>query len=75
MKSLRPLIDEKYILVLDKVKTYTWNVLVPKKINIAFWRIINNRLPTRDNLAKKGIVKPSEKCVDIFQLYAKLQVL
>ena len=32
-----------------------WNVLIPKKVNIFFWRLIRNRLPTKTNLVDKGI--------------------
>ncbi|GJS23647.1 hypothetical protein Tco_0452279 [Tanacetum coccineum] len=34
---------------------YTWNKLVPIKVNISSWRIKNNRIPTRVNLDNRGI--------------------
>ncbi|GJV61745.1 RNA-directed DNA polymerase, eukaryota, reverse transcriptase zinc-binding domain protein [Tanacetum coccineum] len=32
-----------------------WNELIPKKVNVFFWRFIRNRLPTKTNLVDKGI--------------------
>ncbi|GJT27666.1 putative RNA-directed DNA polymerase, eukaryota, reverse transcriptase zinc-binding domain protein [Tanacetum coccineum] len=32
-----------------------WNELIPKKVNIFFWRLTRNRLPTKTNLVDKGI--------------------
>nr|GFC33469.1 RNA-directed DNA polymerase, eukaryota, reverse transcriptase zinc-binding domain protein [Tanacetum cinerariifolium] len=32
-----------------------WNELILKKVNIFFWRLIRNRLPTKTNLVDKGI--------------------
>ncbi|KAL4579128.1 hypothetical protein LXL04_015264 [Taraxacum kok-saghyz] len=39
-----------------------WNVLVPRKINILLWRIVNDRIPTRLNLRDKGIELHSVLC-------------
>ncbi|GJT68960.1 RNA-directed DNA polymerase, eukaryota, reverse transcriptase zinc-binding domain protein [Tanacetum coccineum] len=35
--------------------TTLWNELIPKKVNVFFWRLIRNRLPTKTNLVDKGI--------------------
>ena len=39
-----------------------WNKLVPIKINILAWRLINDRLPTRSNLDSRGIDLHSLLC-------------
>ncbi|GKD50972.1 RNA-directed DNA polymerase, eukaryota, reverse transcriptase zinc-binding domain protein [Tanacetum coccineum] len=41
---------------------YTWNKLVPIKVNISSWRIKNNRIPTRVNLDNRGIDLHSTRC-------------
>ncbi|GJY25942.1 hypothetical protein Tco_0400668 [Tanacetum coccineum] len=33
-----------------------WNELIPKKVNIFFWRLTRNNLPTKTNLVGKGLV-------------------
>ncbi|KAJ9562374.1 hypothetical protein OSB04_007534, partial [Centaurea solstitialis] len=39
-----------------------WIRGVPSKINIFLWRVLHNRLPTRDNLLNRGVVLPSYDC-------------
>ncbi|XP_076935373.1 uncharacterized protein LOC143601998 [Bidens hawaiensis] len=39
-----------------------WFSCLPRKINICGWRVVGNRLPTRTNLATKGIDIPSTIC-------------
>ncbi|GJV67278.1 RNA-directed DNA polymerase, eukaryota [Tanacetum coccineum] len=57
---LRKYIDSKSLLA-EGNKT-RWNKLVPTKINILAWRLINDRLPTRLNLASRGIDLHSLLC-------------
>ena len=51
--SARNYIDSK-TLVVDHLST-RWNALVPIKVNIFTWRLTLNKIPTRDNLDKRGI--------------------
>ncbi|PWA39953.1 RNA-directed DNA polymerase, eukaryota, Reverse transcriptase zinc-binding domain protein [Artemisia annua] len=39
-----------------------WNKLLPTKVNIMSWRVCNQRLPTRENLDKRGIDLDSVLC-------------
>lgn len=53
VSSLRHHIDDR---VLPKAPVqWTWNGLVPRKVNILSWRVAHGRIPTRTNLVKKGI--------------------
>ncbi|PWA74343.1 reverse transcriptase domain, Reverse transcriptase zinc-binding domain protein [Artemisia annua] len=40
-----------------------WNVLIPKKVNIFFWRLTRNRLPTKKNMVDKGIDLHTVLCI------------
>ncbi|KAJ9535113.1 LOW QUALITY PROTEIN: hypothetical protein OSB04_un001809 [Centaurea solstitialis] len=60
VRSLRRLIDG---INLPAAYTETdWNRWVPNKTNILMWRTLHNRLPTRDNLLKRGISLPTLNC-------------
>ena len=39
-----------------------WNRLVPRKVNVLGWRIGIDRIPTRFNLSRKGIMVESLMC-------------
>ncbi|KVI05360.1 Reverse transcriptase zinc-binding domain-containing protein [Cynara cardunculus var. scolymus] len=39
-----------------------WLKWVPSKVNIHLWRTLNNRLATKDNLLKRGMVLNSDEC-------------
>ncbi|GJS89195.1 RNA-directed DNA polymerase, eukaryota [Tanacetum coccineum] len=39
-----------------------WNTLVPRKVNILFWRVALDRIPTRSNLLMRGINIPDIMC-------------
>lgn len=39
-----------------------WCTYVPSKVNIFMWRVLMNRLPTRDSLVGRGIDVPSLLC-------------
>ncbi|GJT27878.1 reverse transcriptase domain, reverse transcriptase zinc-binding domain protein [Tanacetum coccineum] len=41
---------------------FKWNNLVPIKVNINTWRILNQRMPTRINLDYRGIDLNSVRC-------------
>ncbi|MCH83014.1 LINE-1 reverse transcriptase like [Trifolium medium] len=41
-----------------------WNPLIPTKMSILGWRLFHNRLPTKDNLRKRGVhLNSSSLCV------------
>ena len=40
-----------------------WNSLVPSKVNIFVWHLLNGGLPTRHNLAKTRLYLASNLCV------------
>lgn len=37
-----------------------WNRLVPLKVSVFVWRLLQNKLPTRDSLIKRGILDVSQ---------------
>ncbi|MCH81942.1 cytochrome P450 [Trifolium medium] len=37
-------------------KDVVWNKLVPLKVSLFMWRLLNNRLPTKDNLIRREIL-------------------
>ena len=39
-----------------------WNKLLPTKVNILTWRVLNKRLPTRFNLDRRGIDLDTVRC-------------
>ena len=61
VKSLRSTLDNLILLPSDGDE-FKWNKLVPIKVNILFWRVWLNRIPTRLNLQNKGIICPSIMC-------------
>ncbi|KAJ9537333.1 LOW QUALITY PROTEIN: hypothetical protein OSB04_030066 [Centaurea solstitialis] len=60
VKSLRRLIDGVMLPTADNETE--WIRWVPSKSNIHLWRVLSNRLPTRDNLIKRGVVLPTADC-------------
>jgi len=40
----------------DKAFVAAWSKLVPLKVSVLVWRIWQNKIPTRDNLIKRGIL-------------------
>ncbi|KVH94789.1 Reverse transcriptase zinc-binding domain-containing protein [Cynara cardunculus var. scolymus] len=60
LKAWRRLID-CVLLPTDDMET-EWLKWVPSKANIHLWRTLNNRLATKDNLLKRGIVLNSAEC-------------
>nr|GEU94892.1 RNA-directed DNA polymerase, eukaryota [Tanacetum cinerariifolium] len=59
-RGARGFIDD-VILDFDYVAT-RWNRLVPAKVNVFFWRLNLNRIPTRVNLDRRGIDIGSVLC-------------
>ena len=60
VRSLRKEIDSR-ILDAVQIKT-TWCKAVPRKVNLFVWRLLRDKLPTRDNLQARGVDIPSHLC-------------
>nr|GEX23687.1 RNA-directed DNA polymerase, eukaryota [Tanacetum cinerariifolium] len=60
VKDFRTAIDDCFLPSSDE--STRWLKYVPKKINIFAWRARHQRLPTRDNLAKRGVQIDSNSC-------------
>ena len=60
VRSLRKAIDAN-ILENSTIPT-TWCKAAPRKINTFVWRLLRDRLPTRDNLQKRGVNIPTIIC-------------
>ncbi|GJU08211.1 RNA-directed DNA polymerase, eukaryota [Tanacetum coccineum] len=58
--SERSIIDTRF-LVIDSTPT-RWSKDVPIKINVFIWKLLFDKLPTHDNLEKKGLDVPSTLC-------------
>ncbi|GKA28965.1 RNA-directed DNA polymerase, eukaryota, reverse transcriptase zinc-binding domain protein [Tanacetum coccineum] len=41
---------------------HVWNSWIPRKVNVGVWRAALNRLATRDNLIRRGVVIASGSC-------------
>jgi hypothetical protein len=37
-----------------------WFKHIPSKVSLLVWRLIRNRLPTKDNLLQRGILLPTD---------------
>ncbi|GAU21589.1 hypothetical protein TSUD_131730 [Trifolium subterraneum] len=49
---------------LADVEDLIWHKQVPLKVSILAWRLLRNRLPTKDNLANRGIITlEAQSCV------------
>nr|GEW37547.1 RNA-directed DNA polymerase, eukaryota [Tanacetum cinerariifolium] len=62
-------------------KATRWNALVPRKVNILFWRVTLDRIPTRSNLSMRGINIPDIICAicgneieDIYHVFSSCEV-
>ncbi|XP_058783462.1 uncharacterized protein LOC131658147 [Vicia villosa] len=44
----------------DKELVAVWSKLIPPKVSVLAWRVWQNRIPTRDNLVKRGILVDSQ---------------
>ena len=38
-----------------------WNGLIPFKVSVFVWRLLQNRIPSIDNLIKRGVLSESQK--------------
>ncbi|GKA39100.1 RNA-directed DNA polymerase, eukaryota [Tanacetum coccineum] len=60
VKSAREYIDQQ-VLISSSTPT-RWSKVIPIKLNIFMWRLALDKLPTRNNLAKRGIIAPCLLC-------------
>ena len=60
VRSLRNEIDSTTIDA-DHTKTL-WCKAAPRKVNLFIWRLLRDKLPTRDNLQARGVIIPSTLC-------------
>ncbi|GJY07049.1 RNA-directed DNA polymerase, eukaryota [Tanacetum coccineum] len=60
VKSLRNALDN--LILPSNGDEFKWNKLILIKVNILFWQVSLNRIPTRLNLQNKGIICPSVLC-------------
>jgi len=50
--------------VADGVICDVWHKLVPKKVSLFSWRLLQNRIPTRSNLVRRHVLQPNDNlCV------------
>ena len=47
----------------SNVPCFEWNSLVPLKINIFVWHLLNGGIALRPNMIKRGVRMPTELCV------------
>ncbi|XP_058761871.1 uncharacterized protein LOC131635274 [Vicia villosa] len=47
-------------MVVNKELMDVWNKLVPHKVSVLIWRIWQNKIPSRENLVKRGILPQSQ---------------
>jgi hypothetical protein len=45
--------------VTESVTTLDYNTQVPLKVSIFAWRLLRDRLPTKENLVTRGILSPT----------------
>lgn len=60
VKSLRRLLDSN--LLCQQGRSTPWNKYVPSKVNILRWKAVKGRLPTSENLNKRGVDLHSLLC-------------
>jgi hypothetical protein len=60
-------VKEAYKLLLAEYETedsrdqlIAWNELVPLKVSVLVWKLLQNKIPTKDNLVKRGILSESQ---------------
>ncbi|GJR60540.1 RNA-directed DNA polymerase, eukaryota, reverse transcriptase zinc-binding domain protein [Tanacetum coccineum] len=60
LKSAREVID-KHVLITSSTPT-RWSKVLPIKLNVFMWRMLLDKLPTRSNLAIRGLDVPCSLC-------------
>nr|GEZ11128.1 RNA-directed DNA polymerase, eukaryota [Tanacetum cinerariifolium] len=60
VKDIRSILDDLFLPSSNEATR--WAKYVPIKVNVFAWRARLDRLPTRDNLAKRGVIMDSSLC-------------
>ncbi|PWA60657.1 RNA-directed DNA polymerase, eukaryota, Reverse transcriptase zinc-binding domain protein [Artemisia annua] len=63
VKSLSTCVQDKLFSNNDPNPPFIWNSWVPRKVNVCVWHMALNRLPTRSNLIRHGVLIPSTLCL------------
>ncbi|GJV65517.1 RNA-directed DNA polymerase, eukaryota, reverse transcriptase zinc-binding domain protein [Tanacetum coccineum] len=63
VSSLCRVIQKQMFVNNDALPPFIWNSWVPRKVNVCTWRLALNRLPTRTNLARRGVSVSSQSCL------------
>jgi len=37
-----------------------WHKTIPSKVSVLVWRLLRNRVPTKDNLSHRGVLAPND---------------
>ncbi|GJX46125.1 RNA-directed DNA polymerase, eukaryota [Tanacetum coccineum] len=61
VKDVRNLLDVTFLSKADSPTR--WIKTIPIKVNIFAWKVSLDRLPTRSNLARRGVLVPSSSCL------------
>ncbi|GKA68060.1 RNA-directed DNA polymerase, eukaryota [Tanacetum coccineum] len=61
VKDVRNLLDATFLPKADSPTR--WIKTIPIKVNIFAWKVSLDRLPTRSNLARRGVLVPSSSCL------------
>ncbi len=62
MRKLSSLLDEVCLQPELSTPIFAWNSLVPQKVNLCVWRAVLDRLPSRTNLAARGVEIADVRC-------------
>ena len=63
IKEMTSIIQNKILANTNANPDFKWIKLLPIKTNVFLWRLFNNGLPTRMNLAARTIRVPYSSCV------------
>lgn len=50
------LYDYTYVISKEPIWKKIWNINIPPKVNIFIWRLMRDRLPSRENLKGRNVV-------------------
>ncbi|GKA81884.1 RNA-directed DNA polymerase, eukaryota, reverse transcriptase zinc-binding domain protein [Tanacetum coccineum] len=63
VSSLCQVIQKQMFVNNDVLPPFMWNSWVPRKVNVCTWRLALDRLPTRNNLVRRGVFVSSQSCL------------
>ncbi|KAJ9564540.1 hypothetical protein OSB04_000506 [Centaurea solstitialis] len=63
VNKLVNLIQSKMVQIDDNPPTIFWNPLLPIKVHIFMWRFLNNGLPLKHNLSRRGVSMDDLNCL------------